>query len=107
MLLPIARQHLDAYTASLMLILSRLMRLKALGNSQTDRGSVAWYTSTALECAMFVGVAPLLYDLLTSRFAFTRQLALLFTQGTGYFRKASEMQTWLTHICAIDPKGPK
>ena len=35
---------------------------------------------------MFVGVAPLLYDLLTPRFAFTRQLALLFTQGTGYFR---------------------
>ena len=35
---------------------------------------------------MFVGVAPLLYDLLTSRFAFIGQLALLFTQGTGYFR---------------------
>ena len=66
-----------------MLILARFMRLKALDNSQTDRGSVARYTPTVLECAMFVGVAPLLYDLLTSSF---RQLALLFTQGTGYFR---------------------
>ena len=62
---------------------------------------------------MFVGVAPLLYDLLTSRFAFTRQL---FTQGAGYFRlyakdfRGKRMQTWcifLTHICAMDPKGPE
>ena len=41
-----------------MLLLARFMRLKALDNSQTDRGSVARYTSTVLECAMFVGVAP-------------------------------------------------
>ena len=93
-----------------MLLLARFMRLKALDNSQTDRGSVARYTPTALECAMFVGVAPLLYDLLTSRFAFTRQLALLFTQGTGYFRlyakvfRGKRMQTrciFLTQMCQM------
>ena len=76
-----------------MLILARFMRLKALDNSQTDHGSVARYTSTAPECAMFVGVAPVLYDLLTSRFAFTRQLyCLLKGQATSACtRKASEV----------------
>ena len=93
-----------------MLILARFMRLKALDNSQTDRGSVARYTSTAPEYAMFVGVAPVLYDLLTSRFAFTRQLALLFTQGSGYFRlyaKGFRMQTWCIFLTHMDPKGPE
>ena len=41
-----------------MLILARFMRLKALDNSQTDRGSVARYTSTALELRNVCGRYP-------------------------------------------------
>ena len=91
--LTIARQHLDAYTAYLMLILvlARFMRLKALDNSQTDRGSVARYTPTALECAMFVGVAPLLYDLLTSSFASWLYCLLKGQATSACTRKSSEV----------------
>ena len=41
-----------------MLVLARFMRLKALDKSQTNRGSVARYTSTALELRKDCGRCP-------------------------------------------------
>ena len=81
------------------------MRLKALDNSQTDRGSVARYTSTALELRDVCGRCP------TAVRPFDPTLLLKGQATSACTRKASEVSgskhrcVFLTHICAMDPKG--